>query len=70
MKTLATASAFGAVMLFGASLAVAQSTMPSDGSVLPFPTPPSKSIAGPTLQDSKLVPFPNVSHIPRTRPIS
>ncbi len=68
MKTLATVSAFGAVMLFGISVAVAQTTTPSDGSVLPFPTPPSKSIAGPTLQDSNLVPFPNVSHLPKDAP--
>ena len=46
MKTLATVSAFGAVMLFGVSVAVAQTTTPSDGSVLPFPTPHRSRLAG------------------------
>ncbi len=39
-----------------------------DGSVLPFPTPPSKSIAGPTLQDSTLAPFPPENHLPKGAP--
>ena len=41
---------------------------PADRSVLPFPTPPSKSVAGPTLQTSKLAPWPNASHLPRNAP--
>jgi arylsulfatase len=39
-----------------------------DGSVLPFPTPPSASTAGPTLQESTLVPFPVESHLPKDAP--
>ncbi len=36
--------------------------------MLPFPPEPSKSIAAPTLQDSKLVPFPVVRHLPKDAP--
>ena len=40
----------------------------SDGSVLPFPPKPSTSIAGPTLQQSKLVPFPAENRLPKDAP--
>src|SRR5271165_6118307 len=37
---------------------------PTDGSVLPFPTVPSPSVAGPTLQESTYKPFPpRVNHL-------
>lgn len=49
-------------------LALAQATSASDGSVLPFPRKPSTSIAGPTLQDSKLVPFPADNRLPKDAP--
>lgn len=49
-------------------LALAQATSASDGSVLPFPRKPSTSIAGPTLQDSKLVPFPAENRLPKDAP--
>ena len=42
--------------------------LPDDGSVLPFPPKPSSSIAAPTLQESKLVPFPAESHLPKDAP--
>jgi arylsulfatase len=45
-----------------------QANSPADGAVLPFPPKPSTSIAGPTLQDSKLVPFPNESRLPKDAP--
>ncbi len=40
----------------------------TDGSVLPFPPIPSQSIAGPTLQESTLTPFPVESHLPKDAP--
>ena len=40
----------------------------SDGSVLPFPPKASTSIAGPTLQESKLVPFPAENRLPKGAP--
>lgn len=49
-------------------LALAQATSASDGSVLPFPPKPSTSIAGPTLRDSKLAPFPIENHLPKDAP--
>jgi arylsulfatase len=45
-----------------------QANSPADGSVLPFPPKPSASVAGPTLQDSRLTPFPNESRLPRDAP--
>jgi arylsulfatase len=45
-----------------------QANSPADGSVLPFPPKPSASVAGPTLQDSRLMPFPNESRLPRDAP--
>ena len=42
--------------------------LPEDGSVLPFPTKPSASVTAPTLQESKLVPFPPENHLPREAP--
>ncbi len=39
-----------------------------DGSVLPFPPKASTSIAGPTLQESKLVPFPAENRLPKGAP--
>ncbi len=38
------------------------------GSVLPFPPAPSSSVAGPTLQTSKLTPFPIVNPLPDGAP--
>ena len=52
-------------------LALAQDSVSapaSDGSVLPFPPTPSASVAGPTLEDSKLAPFPADSHLPKDAP--
>jgi arylsulfatase A-like enzyme len=40
----------------------------SDGSVLPFPAKPSTSVTGPTLQESKLTPFPAESRLPKDAP--
>lgn len=48
--------------------AAAQSAAPQDGSVLPFPRPPSSSVAGPTLQASKLAPFRAESRLPKDAP--
>ena len=48
--------------------ALAQTPPASDGSSLPFPPKPSASIAGPTLQKSKLVPFPADNHLPKDAP--
>ncbi len=49
-------------------LALAQTTPAADGSILPFPPKPSTSIAGPTLQESKLVPFPADNRLPKDAP--
>jgi arylsulfatase len=40
----------------------------SDGSVLPFPPVPSRSVAAPTLQASKLTPFPQENHLRKGAP--
>ncbi len=48
--------------------AVAQTSPEADGSILPFPRKPSTSIAGPTLQQSKLVPFPADNRLPKDAP--
>lgn len=48
--------------------ALAQAKPPSDGSVLPFPAAPSASVAAPTLQSSKLVPFPADNRLPKDAP--
>ena len=42
--------------------------VPDDGSVLPFPTAPSASIAAPTLQDLKLQPRVVKRHLPKDAP--
>ena len=42
--------------------------LPDDGSVLPFPPLPSSSVAGPTLQESKLAPFTAEDHLPKDAP--
>ncbi len=39
-----------------------------DGSVLPFPSMPPESVAGPTLQESTLKPFPEERHLPKDAP--
>ena len=49
-------------------LAFAQTSPAADGSILPFPPKPSTSIAGPTLQESKLVPFPADNRLPKDAP--
>jgi arylsulfatase len=41
---------------------------PMDGSVLPFPPVPSSSIAGPSLQESKLAPRAQGKHLPEDAP--
>ncbi len=54
----------GVFLALCAPLAVdASGAVPSDGSVLPFPVQPSRSVAAPTLQASKLEPFPAESHL-------
>lgn len=60
--------ALGATSMSGAARAQTAGSVPTDGSVLPFPQPPSRSIAGPTLQESKLVPFPAEDHLPKDAP--
>jgi arylsulfatase A-like enzyme len=67
-KSLTTLSVCVAMVLLGASTSGAQNGTPADGSVLPFPRPPSKSIAGPTLQESTLTPFPVEGHLPKDAP--
>ena len=47
---------------------LAQATPVKDGSVLPFPATPSTSVAGATLQDSKLTPFPTENRLPKDAP--
>jgi arylsulfatase len=41
---------------------------PNDGSVLPFPAPPNKSVAAKSLAESTLAPRDNVSHLPKDAP--
>jgi arylsulfatase len=48
--------------------AFSQDAPQADGSILPFPRKPSTSIAGPTLQQSRLVPFPEEKHLPKDAP--
>src|SRR4051794_2340919 len=68
MITFASISSCVAVLLLGMSASFAQERAVSDGSVLPFAQPPSKSVAGPTLRESKLAPFPAESHLPKDAP--
>jgi arylsulfatase A-like enzyme len=68
---LLTAAAVSGLCIAAPNIAVAQNntiSVPSDGSVLPFPQLPSKSIAGPTLEESKLAPFPVENHLPKDAP--
>ena len=58
----------GLILLLTVSASAAQTSPPSDGSVLPFPQPASKSVAGPTLEESKLAPFPDEIHLPKSAP--
>jgi arylsulfatase len=67
-KALATVPACGLALLLGASAASAQNAVPTDGSVLPFPTPPSESVAGPTLEESRLAPWPDLNRLPKDAP--
>jgi len=46
----------------------AETSPPSDGSVLPFPPVPSASVAGPTLQESKHVRRAEPNHLPAGAP--
>jgi arylsulfatase A-like enzyme len=64
------ASALGLVTtLFAVSVASAASgALPSDGSVLPFPSAPSASVAAPRLQDSKHQWRVEKSHLPKDAP--
>ena len=55
-------------MLMWTLTASSQERVASDGSVLPFPPPTSKSTAGPTLEQFKLVHFPQESHLPANAP--
>ena len=48
----------------------AEGTRPSDGSVLPFPSTPSASVAAPTLQESRTSGARSRTICPRTRPTS
>ncbi len=69
MKRLSLAG-FAASLLISVS-AVAQAHaagLPDDGSVLPFPPTPSASVAAPTLQESKLQPRVEKSHLPKDAP--
>ncbi len=68
MRTLGRACICSTLILLSSSAALAQNPPPSDGSVLPFPQAPSRSVAGPTLQQSKLVPFPSVDYLPKDAP--
>jgi len=54
-----------ALLTFWPAQAAAPAT---DGSVLPFPPVPSRSVAAPTLQASKLTPFPEESHLRKGAP--
>ena len=67
-RTSALVSTCLAALLLGTSIAGSQESTPADGSVLPFPRPVSKSVAGPTLQELKLVPFPVENHLPKNAP--
>ena len=46
----------------------AEGTRPSDGSVLPFPSAPSASIAAPTLQESRHERRAEPHHLPKDAP--
>ena len=46
----------------------ADATRPADGSVLPFPSAPSASVAAPTLQESGISGASRRTIYPRTRP--
>lgn len=48
--------------------ALSDGAIPVDGSVLPFPTPPSKSIAAPRLQDSRLLHRKTPDRLPADAP--
>ena len=60
-------SALAALAILSTTPVGAQN-LPEDGSVSPFPPKPSSSIAGPTLQESKLAPFPAENHLPEGAP--
>lgn len=71
MRSLGKSSAWilaSGLYLAAPQLAFAQTAPATDGSILPFPPRPSTSIAGPTLQDSKLVPFPADNRLPKDAP--
>src|SRR5947208_15518342 len=57
-----------ALCLAAPQFSFAQTSPATDGSVLPFRPKPSASIAGPTLQESKLVPFPADARLPKDAP--
>lgn len=65
LGVLAAGIVFGVVLMLSGSVAAQEA---ADGSVLPFPPIASKSIAGPTLQQSTLVPFPTENHLPKDAP--
>jgi arylsulfatase len=48
--------------------AFTQTAPATDGSILPFPPKPSASVAGATLQESKLAPFPPDNRLPKDAP--
>ena len=56
------------LFLTAPQVAIAQKPPAADGSSLPFPLEPSASIAGPTLRQSKLAPFPANNHLPKNAP--
>lgn len=69
VKALSSASIIALGLWVAAPLpALAQKPTASDGSVLPFPPKPSMTVAGATLQESKLVPFPTESYLPKGAP--
>ena len=57
-----------AVSLGSGASPVAAAERPADGSVLPFPPVPSASVAGVTLQASKMVPRKVPDHLPKDAP--
>ncbi len=65
LGVLAAGIVFGVVLMLSGSVAAQEA---ADGSVLPFPPIASKSIAGPTLQQSTLVPFPAENHLAKDAP--
>src|SRR5262245_21748749 len=67
-KPLAAASFAASLSLASPNIAFSQSVPASDGSVLPFPPKASSSIAGATLQESKLMPFPADNRLPKGAP--